>query len=145
MKYIYVAKCGDYVKIGISKNPRDRIYGIGAGRLKPPSLAGPPRLIFATPGTFREEKSLHRSLERFRVTGEWYTVARLESCEVLRLLSGAINLGEKKPKRRSYNLTLYYSKADAPLIEFARRELILSGSSLSKFALDEIRRYMGAQ
>lgn len=59
---IYFARCGEYLKIGWTRNPEDRMKGIGADAV-----------YFTKSGTFEEESRIHQLFKPYRHHGrEWY-------------------------------------------------------------------------
>ena len=68
--WVYFARAGNRVKIGYSKNPRDRATGLRIGssvRL---------RIYYVTPGTMALERQLHALFASDRVNGEWFLYTR---------------------------------------------------------------------
>lgn len=64
--FIYFARAGNKVKIGISKNPRQRLGGIRTGNSNRVSI------YYVTPGDMALERELHRLFASDRVNGEWF-------------------------------------------------------------------------
>lgn len=69
---IYFIKYEDYIKIGYSKDPSNRIQNIQTG------LPGPIEVLCITKGNFKKENLLHRKFSRFKSRGEWF-----RSCDEL--------------------------------------------------------------
>lgn len=64
--FVYFIRCGDFVKIGFSKDPGGRLRAL---------LPGSPhdmQLLAAHPGTERDEAALHRALAKHRHKWEWF-------------------------------------------------------------------------
>ncbi|UUG70005.1 hypothetical protein SEA_ZUCKER_46 [Arthrobacter phage Zucker] len=75
---VYFIRCEQYVKIGISLNPSNRLNQIrkGGGSLFPRRMDVESAEIVATePGGFDREKELHEQFAHLRHTGEWFTEA----------------------------------------------------------------------
>lgn len=68
--FIYFARAGNKVKIGISKNPKQRLGGIRTGN------SSKVRIYYVTPGDSRKERDLHRRFAEHRVNGEWFLFAQ---------------------------------------------------------------------
>lgn len=64
--YVYFFKVGGFVKIGFSKKPLHRIADLHVGQ----STAAD--LMVAVKGSRMDEKGLHRALEGFHSSGEWF-------------------------------------------------------------------------
>lgn len=64
--FVYFLRCGDFVKIGFSKNPKGRARALAA------SLPFQIELAAAYPGTFFHEQKLHRLFAPHRARGEWF-------------------------------------------------------------------------
>lgn len=67
--FIYFARAGSKVKIGISKNPNQRLCGIKTGS------SSKVRIYYVTPGDLQKERDLHRLFAEYRVNGEWFIFA----------------------------------------------------------------------
>lgn len=67
--FIYFATAGNKVKIGISKNPRQRLGSIRTGS------SSKVRIYYVTPGTREDERRLHQQFAEYRVNGEWFLFA----------------------------------------------------------------------
>jgi len=64
--FVYFIRCGDYVKIGFSKNPSCRL---GQFNTSSPYKC---ELISSYPGTDSNERTLHGALDKYRIKGEWF-------------------------------------------------------------------------
>ena len=76
---VYFIRCGQFVKIGASKDPQTRLKQI---RRMNGSLAFPAgldlmasELIATELGSFERERELHKQFAHLRHTGEWFTEA----------------------------------------------------------------------
>jgi hypothetical protein len=67
--FVYFAVAGNKVKIGVSKNPRQRL-----GELKTGS-SSKVRIYYVTPGDRQKERQLHAQFADLRVNGEWFLFA----------------------------------------------------------------------
>jgi hypothetical protein len=67
--FIYFARAGNKVKIGISKNPRQRLGSIKTGN------SSKVRIYYVTPGDAQKERDLHKLFAEYRVNGEWFMFA----------------------------------------------------------------------
>jgi hypothetical protein len=67
--FIYFARAGNKVKIGISKNPRQRLGSIKTGS------SSKVRIYYVTPGDAQKERDLHKLFSEYRVNGEWFLFA----------------------------------------------------------------------
>lgn len=67
--FIYFARAGNKVKIGISKDPRQRLGSIKTGS------SSKVRIYYVTPGTREDERRLHQQFSEYRVNGEWFLFA----------------------------------------------------------------------
>lgn len=71
MKYLYIIECADKVKVGISRNPANRLRNMGTAvgdRVLRAWLVGPltePRVV---------EYHVHGGLHKHRIHGEWFAV-----------------------------------------------------------------------
>lgn len=81
---IYFLECDGRIKIGFSRNPRDRVRGLATG--------APAKLNFLgeVAGPISLETSLHRHLRNHRVSGEWF-----RDCDAVRLTMQAALSGQK--------------------------------------------------
>lgn len=68
--FVYFATAGNKVKIGVSKNPRQRL-----GELKTGS-SSKVRIYYVTPGDRQRERELHALFAEHRVNGEWFLFHR---------------------------------------------------------------------
>lgn len=68
--FIYVAIVGEYIKIGFSLNPERRVRALG-------DPGEPARLLGFFPGTWAQEKALHRMLNGHPSRNEVYKRAIL--------------------------------------------------------------------
>lgn len=72
--FVYYIQCGEYVKIGTSINPYDRVKQLArGGKAKRPSIwAGNPQLLAVEFGSSAKEKERHREFSHLRDVGEWF-------------------------------------------------------------------------
>ena len=63
---LYFIRSGQYVKIGVAKNPWSRLVGF--------QIASPDRLelLAVAPGGFKEEQRVQREFASYHYRGEWY-------------------------------------------------------------------------
>jgi hypothetical protein len=74
--HVYMIRMGEYVKIGISKNPLFRIE-----KQISPKLPEPARIEYVSPpweDYVMMEKELHESLQIYRSHGEWFKLTERE-------------------------------------------------------------------
>lgn len=64
--FVYFARAGNKVKIGVSKNPRQRLGSIKTGN------SNKVRIYYVTPGDAQKERDLHKLFAELRVNGEWF-------------------------------------------------------------------------
>lgn len=64
--YVYFLRCGEFVKIGYSETPLDRVAAIAAGSI------GDHKLLGLVRGGITMEKQLHQRFKAFRHKGEWF-------------------------------------------------------------------------
>ncbi|MEZ0060957.1 hypothetical protein ABIF26_006500 [Bradyrhizobium elkanii] len=67
--FVYFARAGNKVKIGVSKNPRQRLGELKTGN------SNKVRIYYVTPGDAQMERDLHKLFAEFRVNGEWFLYA----------------------------------------------------------------------
>ena len=84
--YVYVLKCGEYYKVGHSKNVRRRIteldnkpYKVDVVYISPP-----------TPDAYKIEQGLHEWLEEDKVNGEWYDLPDYVVKEIIKYIEFGI-------------------------------------------------------
>jgi len=65
-KALYFAKCGDAVKIGVSRDPEVRLDELQCGA--PGKLV----LLAVIPGAGTRERECHRRLTHLHIHGEWF-------------------------------------------------------------------------
>lgn len=73
---VYFMRCEQFVKIGMSFNPTNRLAQVrkGGGSLFPRRMDVASTVLIATePGGFEREKELHAKFAHLRHTGEWFT------------------------------------------------------------------------
>lgn len=99
MTYVYVARSEDFIKIGHSCAPRQRVHALMTQKNRPP-LSKPLELVHATPGDCNLERRLHSAANPYRVHGrEFFTVECLEVPEIKEFLDTPRLLG---PERYSF-------------------------------------------
>lgn len=73
---IYFARAGQYVKIGISRNPEKRVRALRYARCSAPAdvdLSSVPRILHLIPDSMlRDEFAMHCLFEPWWVVGEWF-------------------------------------------------------------------------
>lgn len=79
---VYFIACGDFVKIGYSKNPEARLTQLKQGRNAKSRTLAPDGLDLAEavivgciPGEQETERELHRRLATYRAVGEWFRLS----------------------------------------------------------------------
>lgn len=74
LQFVYFIKAGDFIKIGISKNPERRCDQLATRKTetRPSAWAGNPQLIGYTAGSRQDEKRLHMEFGEFWDNGEWF-------------------------------------------------------------------------
>lgn len=70
--YVYVFKCGKYLKVGVSKYPHARQHSMQS------LMPYPVQLLAVKPGTRADEAAVHRALEAARAhyEREWFVDSR---------------------------------------------------------------------
>lgn len=66
--YVYFVRVGDQVKIGFTKDVRQRVKSIQT------SCADPVEVMAVMPGTTETEKFLHLRYDAYRTGGEWFSL-----------------------------------------------------------------------
>lgn len=79
--FLRVAHRCSGVKIGYSKNPIKRTKYLES------EIGIPLRLMGQVPGTFRDEKNLHKLFKDHRLHGEWFRTPRNVNTRILTLMS----------------------------------------------------------
>lgn len=69
---LYLIVWGNFVKVGCSVDPIDRLARVTGRGQRPPRQAGDPELIATVPGGMGAEGWLHAVLAGHRAAGEWY-------------------------------------------------------------------------
>lgn len=64
--HVYFIEAGDFIKIGYTTSPVARIIKMRT------DCPWPIKILHHEPGTFRDEKALHRRFETHRTNGEWF-------------------------------------------------------------------------
>jgi Meiotically up-regulated gene 113 len=82
-QYVYAVQGGDLVKLGISKNPANRLKDFQ------PSSPVELRIIATARGNWRTERWLHKHFEARRAHNEWFAITPDEVIDVFATLSGA--------------------------------------------------------
>ena len=79
LAYIYLIRCGRYVKIGVSDDPAKRVMEMQVG--SPHKL----RLVVSWPSLapHKEEKRIHRLLDQYHHRGEWFRLPDLLLAKLL--------------------------------------------------------------
>lgn len=74
--YIYVVRRGDYVKIGLTARPVQRLGEVmrGINCKSPAGLVGPAILLALVRGNIRTERLLHAAFAAHRADGEWFRI-----------------------------------------------------------------------
>jgi hypothetical protein len=68
--HIYFIKCGEYYKIGISKDVQRRMKELDKRPYKIETIY----VSDLTPNAYKVEQKIHSALERYRINGEWYNL-----------------------------------------------------------------------
>lgn len=91
--FIYLIRCGDYLKIGIASNLYERLSQLQIGN----PLALRLCCYFETTNPEKDEKSLHRLFQHRHVRGEWF---RLDENEFHKAVStSGLGLTPKEPPK----------------------------------------------
>ena len=70
--HVYLIVWGNFVKIGCSVDPIDRLRRVTSHGTRPPRQRGEPELVASAPGGFDLEAWLHTALAGHRANGEWF-------------------------------------------------------------------------
>lgn len=92
---VYFARVGDFIKVGFSTNPVNRVQRIKSDDCAKPldlDRSSPVELLRVVPGDVEHEQMAHDALSDFRVCGEWF-VAEPALLEYV----GSLN-GEQYPR-----------------------------------------------
>lgn len=92
---VYFIKHGKRIKIGVSRNPRERLKDIAIHLDKPPKLLG------SIEGSYQLEKHIHAVLSNFRIGGEWF----LDCADVRDVMNKVLvgdKLGFKQPEPKKF-------------------------------------------
>jgi hypothetical protein len=68
--YMYVLKCSDFVKVGITQNIKYRISSIKSANPHPVGIAWSMKV---SGKVYLAEQEAHRALREFHVRGEWFS------------------------------------------------------------------------
>lgn len=84
--YLYIVKCGDAVKIGVSTLPEQRVSLIRTDNHQEVTLVA----ILALENAYLVEKELHSILkgDGYHLRGEWFSLPAPVDEEVLRMIIG---------------------------------------------------------
>jgi len=69
---VYLIVWGNFVKIGCSVNPVDRLRRCTERGSRPPRQRGAPELVATIHGDYATEAWLHIALAGYRANGEWF-------------------------------------------------------------------------
>lgn len=69
-KYLYVLQCNEYVKFGISSNPKYRVSSLQTGNPYKINLL----LAIIYKDCFEIEKNIHKYYDEKRERGEWFFI-----------------------------------------------------------------------
>lgn len=69
-RYVYLLKCGDKFKVGVSKNVDRRIKELDKRPL-PIKLVAKSKLVHCA---FEAEREIHEWLDEYRIDGEWFDI-----------------------------------------------------------------------
>lgn len=64
--HVYFIEAGDFIKIGYTTSPVVRVIKMRT------DCPWPIKILHHEPGTFKDEKALHRRFEAHRANGEWF-------------------------------------------------------------------------
>ena len=112
---VYFIQSLDTIKIGCTKNLNERIKGIQTSN--PHGLV----VIGAIKGNSFEEKAIHKKLEKYRVTGEWF-----KNCNEVRSCIEKILNGEF----RFYYDKIIWKKDGSGRCNLGKEEVRLEGSEI---------------
>jgi len=73
--FIYLMTAGDTVKVGMSKNPQNRVKELRTGAAK--RIECRKQFKLPKPGARYKEAQCHRLLRDFRTSGEWFEVREI--------------------------------------------------------------------
>lgn len=71
-RMVYLVRWGNYIKIGCSVDPYDRLQRVTKRGSRPPRQTGEPELVATIPGSLAVEAWLHTALAGERAVGEWF-------------------------------------------------------------------------
>lgn len=86
--HVYFIRCGDHLKIGYAKNPKQRLADLQVGSPLDLTLLGAVKCDDA-PGV---EFALHRAFAQYRVRGEWFECVPAVEATVDAILNGRSSL-----------------------------------------------------
>lgn len=83
--YVYIIENENYVKIGISLNPKNRLLSLnqsnsGGSYIKRIAISGPMSIPFVI------ERLLHQQFQKYRKNGEWFEIPFDTAAEALKKL-----------------------------------------------------------
>lgn len=90
--YVYLIKCGEFTKIGVATKPESRLAELQVGNPFAISLLKMWKL-HSKENAFRVERTLHKTLSKFRALGEWFRLPP----EELHYMMGAIDVWPMQP------------------------------------------------
>lgn len=86
LKYrcVYLAKCGDIYKIGVSNNPENRVGNLNSQIFGVQLVSKSSK----TEDAFRQENFLHRKYKEKNISGEWYQLSKKDVSWIINYLEG---------------------------------------------------------
>lgn len=106
-RYVYFIRWGEFIKIGCSGNPEERLHQISYRKKKEgPSITdGNPYLIAYVPGAFKEEKQQHMRWHHLHDQGEWFRAEEEELivfAEEIRIKQAEIEVEIHEIRRKAF-------------------------------------------
>jgi hypothetical protein len=110
-QYVYVATWGEFVKIGTSQDPWNRVRGLSWPDVPAPRPAGRPELVGYVDGGVGAERLLHAALAPYAIGREWFRLTP----EVQAVIDAV-----RSPRLGNWRGPLWYrpAKREPDLIDF---------------------------
>ena len=70
--YLYAISDGEFIKVGYSKKPKSRVKQLQTARPKPLKLVWQTLCAYSDIDAKKQERKLHRRLQKHKVRGEWF-------------------------------------------------------------------------
>jgi hypothetical protein len=120
--FVYLIAFGDFIKIGVAKNPTKRAAALRIGMPEPPVLFDTRRFP-SRRHAFVCERILHHRFRERRAQGEWFRVSAVEATDALRGVK--VPLRALRPDAGRWDWHEPSESADAMI------EALLTGSDLA--------------